>query len=155
MTTSISPSLTTYTGNGNIAPLTTSDIDSFSQIVYPLGAALGGGGSGGSGYLNTPTNITIGSGTNYSYSNTNHSYTHNVSSGSIKVQGDAEFDGDIKLKGKSLVKMLEQIEQRLAILHPNPDLESRWDELKELAIRYKELEAEIIEKEQIWATLKK
>lgn len=73
----------------------------------------------------------------------------------LQVKGDADFDGDIKVKGKSLVDAIEQIEERLAILHPNPELEDRWDELKELSKRYKELEAEIIEKEKVWAILKK
>ena len=73
----------------------------------------------------------------------------------LSVKGDADFEGEVTLKGKSLTDMFEKIEERLAILHPNPELEDRWDELKELAKRYKELEAEIIEKEKMWAILKK
>jgi hypothetical protein len=74
---------------------------------------------------------------------------------SLSVKGDADFDGDIKIKGKSLTDTLDKIEERLAILHPNPELEDRWDELKELGKRYKELEQELIEKEKVWAILKK
>lgn len=73
----------------------------------------------------------------------------------LSVRGDADFEGEVTLKGKSLTDMFAKIEERLAILHPNPELEDKWDELKELAKRYKELEAEIIEKEQMWAILKK
>ena len=73
----------------------------------------------------------------------------------LKVKGDAEFDGEVTIKGKSLTDMLEKIEERLAILHPNENLEDKWDELKELSKRYKELEAEIIEKERVWAILQK
>ena len=73
----------------------------------------------------------------------------------LSVKGDADFEGEVTLKGKSLTDMFAKIEERLAILHPNPELEDKWDELKELAKRYKELEAEIIEKEQMWAILKK
>jgi hypothetical protein len=51
--------------------------------------------------------------------------------------------------------MLEKIDERLAILHPNPKLEDKWDELKELGKRYRELEQELIEKEKVWAILKK
>ena len=51
--------------------------------------------------------------------------------------------------------MFDKIEERLEILHPNPELEDRWDELKELGKRYKELEQEIIEKEKVWAILKR
>ena len=74
---------------------------------------------------------------------------------SLSVKGNADFEGEVTIKGKSLTDMFEKIEERLAILHPNPKLEDKWDELKELGKRYKELEAEIIEKERVWAILKK
>ena len=73
----------------------------------------------------------------------------------LSVKGDADFEGEVTIKGKKLTEMLEKIEERLAILHPNPELEDRWDELKELGKRYKELEQELIEKERVWAILKK
>jgi hypothetical protein len=74
---------------------------------------------------------------------------------SLSVKGDADFEGEVTIKGKSLTGMIEKIEERLAILHPNEKLEDKWDELKELGKRYKELEAEIIEKERMWAILQK
>ena len=74
---------------------------------------------------------------------------------SLSVKGNADFEGEVTIKGKNLTDMLEKIDERLAILHPNPKLEDKWDELKELGRRYKELEQEIIEKEKIWAILKK
>ena len=73
----------------------------------------------------------------------------------LKVNGDADFDGEVTIKGKNIADMFSKIEERLAILHPNPELEDRWDELKELGKRYKELEQEIIEKEKVWAILKR
>ena len=73
----------------------------------------------------------------------------------LSVKGDADFEGEVTIKGKNIADMFAKIEERLAILHPNPELEDRWDELKELAKRYKELEQEIIEKEKVWAILKK
>jgi len=73
----------------------------------------------------------------------------------LKVQGDAEFDGDVKIKGKSISETLEKIEARLAILHPNQQLEEKWEELKKLGDAYRALEKDILEKEQIWNTLKK
>lgn len=152
MTTSIPPSITTYNGTSPIAPLTASDIGSFSQIVYSVGTVTGGGGTGyysnaisNNGNISNP--ITLSDNTNYNFS---YPVENNV-----KIHGDAEFSGDIKLQGKSLTNIIEQIEQRLAILHPNPELESRWNELADLRMKYLELEREIIEKEQIWATLKK
>ena len=73
----------------------------------------------------------------------------------LSVKGDADFEGEVTIKGKKLSDMFEKIEERLAILHPNPELEDKWDELKELGKRYKELEQEIIEKEKVWAILKR
>jgi len=73
----------------------------------------------------------------------------------LSVKGDADFEGNVTIKGKNLTDMFAKIEERLAILHPNPELEDKWDELKELGKRYKELEAEIIEKEKVWNILKK
>ena len=74
---------------------------------------------------------------------------------SLSVKGNADFEGEVTIKGKSLTDMFEKIEERLAILHPNPELEDKWDELKELGKRYKELEQELIEKEKVWSILKK
>jgi len=74
---------------------------------------------------------------------------------SLSVKGNADFEGEVTIKGKSLTATLDKIEERLAILHPNPELEDRWDELKELGKRYRELEQELIEKEKVWAILKK
>ena len=79
----------------------------------------------------------------------------NLQGNTLQVKGNAEFDGEVTIKGKNIADMFAKIEERLAILHPNPELEDRWDELKELGKRYKELEAEIIEKEKVWAILKR
>ena len=74
---------------------------------------------------------------------------------SLSVKGNADFEGEVTIKGKSLTDMFEKIEERLAILHPNPELEDRWKELQSLREAYVELEREIIEKERVWAILKK
>ena len=78
-----------------------------------------------------------------------------IKGATLKVNGNADFEGEVTIKGKNLTDMLEKIEERLAILHPDPKLEDKWDELKELGRRYKELETEIIEKEKVWAILKR
>jgi len=75
--------------------------------------------------------------------------------GTLTVKGNAEFDGDIKLQGKSLNDTLSKIEERLAILHPNEKLEEKWVKLKELRKQYMELEADILEKEKIMEILKR
>jgi hypothetical protein len=75
--------------------------------------------------------------------------------GTLTVKGNAEFDGDIKLQGKSLNDTLSKIEERLAILHSNEKLEEKWVKLKELRKQYQELEADILEKEKIMEILKR
>lgn len=72
----------------------------------------------------------------------------NISS-PLYVKGDAEIDGNLKIGGKDLMKTLEKIEQRLNILTVNPELEKRWDELRELGDKYRELEAYIQSKERL------
>lgn len=73
----------------------------------------------------------------------------------LDVKGDARFDGEITIKGVSLTETLTRIEERLAILKPNPRLEEKWSELAKLRKAYQELEADIIEKEKIVEILKK
>ncbi len=79
----------------------------------------------------------------------------NTNPGVLQVSGDANFEGDVKIKGKSLVESLEKIEEKLAILHPNEELEEKWEKLRSLRKMYMELEQEIIEKEKVWSILKK
>lgn len=62
-----------------------------------------------------------------------------------------EIDKDVK----ELKESIQNIEKRLAILHPNQELEERWEQLKQLGEEYRALEKDILEKEKIWETLKK
>lgn len=61
---------------------------------------------------------------------------------------------DIKVGGKSLMEAIDKIEERLGILKPNPELEDRWERLKELRKQYMELEKDLLEKEKIMKILK-
>jgi hypothetical protein len=116
-------------------------------------------------YTTTNTNpLTINSGSSgqFLYSNsTSPTWSDTISisniqpSSVLQIKGDAEFEGEIKLKGKSLSDTLSKLEERLAILHPNEKLEEKWEKLSELRKEYMELEADIIEKEKIWSILKK
>jgi len=106
-----------------------------------------------------PDTITIGpltTGTNGSVYNisTDWNYMGNTNN-SLDVKGDANFEGDVKLKGKSLSDTLQSIEERLAILRPNIELEEKWEKLKTLGNMYRELEKEILEKQEMWNILKK
>jgi len=74
----------------------------------------------------------------------------------INADGIAMPEGsDIKIGGKSLTEAIEKIEERLGILRPNPELEERWEQLKELRRQYMELEKDLLEKEKMWEILKK
>ena len=68
----------------------------------------------------------------------------------LKLNGE---DADIEINGVSLTETLKGLQDRLNILRPNADLESRWDELRQVRERYQQLEREILEKEQAWAAL--
>lgn len=141
---------------GNTAPV---------QSQAQVSSTITLGPTGATGSVSSP--ITWGTGTSLTnnavyttngtggYTFANITTDPNIKGASLKVHGDADFDGDVTIKGKNLIEMVERIEERLAILHPNPKLEDKWDELKELGKRYKELEAEIIEKEAMWAILKR
>lgn len=104
----------------------------------------------------TLASITGFNGTTYSsgtYTIANSTAPLNINnSGRIECSGE---NADLVLNGKSVKKTLEAIEERLAILHPSPELEREWEELKELGQRYRTLEAEIKEKMKVWDTLKK
>ena len=61
----------------------------------------------------------------------------------------------IKFGNTSLRETLQAIESRLAILRPDPALESEWEELKTLGDAYRKLEQEIQEKMKTWEVLKR
>lgn len=60
---------------------------------------------------------------------------------SLSVSGDAEFQGDVKIKGVSIAKTLEDIQSRLAILVPDPAKLEHFAALKKAYEHYKTLEA--------------
>jgi hypothetical protein len=78
-------------------------------------------------------------------------WTTGNSSGKISLSGDK---ADIEVNGKSLMKVLEGLEERLNLLTPNVELESDWEELAELGQKYRELETKIKEKVRTWDILK-
>ena len=129
------------------APSPTYTVTSVDNTVSN-GAGLYWGMNGTSG---SAGQVLTSNGTNTSWITADPS----LKGSTLKVKGDADFEGEVTIKGKSLTDMFEKIEERLAILHPNEKLEDKWDELKELGKRYRELEAEIIEKEKMWAILHK
>lgn len=75
--------------------------------------------------------------------------------GKAVVNGSLEVKDDIKLGEHSLTDRLNKIEERLAIMNRNSGLEERWETLRKLGNEYRELEADLLEKEKIWDILKK
>ena len=140
------------------SPLTTS----LNTAMYPS-ATLGTVGSVGT--VGATLSTTLNNGllwNNPTYTTTANPYTittgtttYNNTAQVLKVSGDAEFEGDIKIKGVSMSDRLDAIEERLGILRPNNDLEGKWEKLKKLGEEYRKLEKEILEGESIWDMLKK
>jgi hypothetical protein len=73
-------------------------------------------------------------------------------SGQLQLNGE---DADIRIGEKSLMQILDGIEQRLGLLQLRPDLEREWEDLKALGDQYRELVKNIEEKSKMWETLKK
>jgi hypothetical protein len=102
------------------------------------------------------TNINSNGITNNSIAASEIDWNKNISSG-IKIT-DANLvieNGDVLIDNYSLLQVLKNIEERLALLTPNPELENDWKELKNLGNQYRELEKKILEKEKTWDILKK
>jgi len=84
---------------------------------------------------NTQPWITTGSGTG-------------IGQSSLKVIGDAEIDGNLKVKGRDLGKLFEKIEDRLAIVsNPDPKKLEKFKALKKAYDHYKLMEKLIGEEE--------
>ena len=65
------------------------------------------------------------------------------------------YHDDIVLDGVSLRDTLRGLNDRLAILQVNPELEAEFDELHALAEQYRALEKKLIEKKKVWDALNK
>ena len=62
----------------------------------------------------------------------------------IKLDG---ADADIEINGVSLWRTMQEISNRLNIMHTNPELETEWAELRELGEQYRKLEQHILDKQ--------
>ena len=111
--------------------------------------------------MNTIDTVTLTS-PNYTY-DTTYTVDYNQLNGAngwgtTSIQSGLDItgeDADITLNGKSMRDWMSKVEERLAILEPNPELEAEWTELKELGERYRALEQELQEKSRAWNLLKK
>ena len=72
--------------------------------------------------------------------------------GSVHLLGD---EADLIVNGKSILKTINALEQRIGWFDLNPAVEKDWNELKQLGDQYRKLEAQIVEKMKVWTTLQK
>jgi hypothetical protein len=126
-----SDSITIDTSSMNSYNYSYSTIPSSITISNSSSSNYGAVGSSGS-FITSVINVT-------SWSNVNWNTSSNPRS--LNVKGDAEFDGDVKIKGVSIAKTLEAINERLAILHPDPAKLEHFAALKKAYEHYKTLEA--------------
>lgn len=102
---------------------------------------------------NPNTTVTIGA--------SSMPFTNDINADALDVKGKAiingelEVKGDIKMGEHLLSERLHKIEERLAILNQNPDLESRWEPLKKLGEEYRAIEKDLLDKEKMWEILQK
>ena len=69
----------------------------------------------------------------------------------IKLDG---ADADIEINGVSLWATMQEISNRLNIMQVNPELETQWQELRELGEKYKQLEQHILDKQATFDRIK-
>lgn len=114
------------------------------SVTAPLGPtyAIKGGGT------TIPSSVWANQGTSW---NTNLT---DLSPGSLKVSGTAEFEGDVILQGRNLSDWLTAVESRLGMLEPNPALEQDYQQLKALGDQYRALEQKLLEQQRIFDILK-
>ena len=132
-----------YATTGNVTIPVGTTIGSGSGTTYTINTGAGIGGGGGSGSVMI-SNGTSGAGTGYTWAQP--VWNTNTTTPSIQVKGDAEFDGNVKIKGHDIVKLLEKMEDRLAILmDPDPEKLKKFQALKKAYDNYKLLEKLCIE----------
>jgi hypothetical protein len=71
----------------------------------------------------------------------------NLTGSGLHVSSDATIEGDLTVQGISIVETLEKINERLAILVPDPKKLEKYKALKRAYDNYKTLEALIQEED--------
>jgi len=127
---------TTYNPLGNV----TVSGGGYSLSTGSTNAIYVGAGGGAGGGLSAHT----------SWSTT----ASTMSPNSIQVKGDAEFLGNIKIKGRNLADWLDTVDSRLGLLHIDAALETEFDELRALGDAYREAERRFNEQKRVYNILK-
>jgi hypothetical protein len=123
-------------------------VNIYSNTTSPTYTVTAGGAVGASGA------VLQSNGSSWNWNST-ITADPSLNGSTLKVTGDANISGELTIQGVKLSDRLDKIEQRLNILRPNEELEEKWDNLRALGQAYRELEKEIIEKQEMWAILKK
>lgn len=127
-----------------IKPLDFSDLNLDTISIDTSLNTYGSGLSGAGQYAPLGNYVFSSNGTSGGFNP--HNWTSITSSGStidnsLSVKGDAEFDGDVKIKGHSILHLLKKIEDRLAVLQePTPEKLEKFAALKKAYDHYKTLE---------------
>jgi hypothetical protein len=99
---------------------------------------------------------TNSSGSSLTWSSDYSVNSYNIDPG-VNINSDGitmKQEGDLKIGDRSLKDFMDKVEDQLAILRPAPELEEKWDKLKELRRQYEECKQDILEKEKIMKILK-
>ena len=116
-------------GNITVSPYTGTFSNNYNTIYTISG---GGGGSGGY-YTN---------GANWATTAANPYVTVGSSGNSaLKVSGSADIEGNLRVQGVDIGEVLSKIQDRLAILVPDPARLEKYQALKQAYDEYKILEA--------------
>jgi CO dehydrogenase nickel-insertion accessory protein CooC1 len=91
--------------------------------------AIGAGGSGAATWASTNPYVTVSATTN----------------SALKVSGDADIQGNLTVNGSNISEILAKIQDRLAILVPDPVRLDKYEALKQAYEHYKVLEALCVE----------
>ena len=97
--------------------------------------------------MTKPPTYTYASGT--VSANWNTANSSSIKTGTVNIS-----DSDIEIDGLSLKQTLLAVNERLAVMIPNPALEREFSELKACGDEYRRLEREFQEQVRMWNVLK-
>jgi hypothetical protein len=124
---------------GDLSYSTMTDTITLSTTDAPSVLTISSGGILGSGLYGTDT-LSM-----------DWNRLNNVSlSNRLQLTGD---DADIEINGESVVSLLRDIRDRLAILRVSDEMEAEWHELRQLRSQYEAKLAECESKSRAWKTL--
>jgi hypothetical protein len=123
----------------------------FNNLTVGTGAISGSGRMYQSNGVSPTWNSISAAGGPFTISPANTINSTIVPNANLELKGE---NADIIVNGVSLMTTLLDIQTRLNMLRPNPEIEQEWDELRELGEKYRALEKDIKEKINIWEKLK-